>query len=274
MFTNPLISARKEMLRRCYSPRTIESYLFCLQRFLQKTGKEVRRITKKDVMDYLDKLAEKGLSGSTLNINLSAIKFLFEEVMHRNFYLNVKYSRRPRSLPVVLSQEEVRQLFCVIENPKHRLMIELMYSAGLRLSELLHLRVIDFEESYGWIRRGKGNKDRPFILAERLKGRIREYILSNSLKQNDFMFFGNKGQCMHGRTMQEIVKNAAYKAGIKKNVHPHTLRHSFATHLIENRCDIRDVQALLGHNRVDTTMIYVHTASPITLHVKSPLDSI
>ena len=146
---------QKEMLRRKLSRRTIESYVFCIKKFLKYIGKEPRKITKKDVKNYLDGLAERNKSGSTLNVYLSAIKFLLEDILHRNLNLNFRYSRRPKSLPNVLTKEEVKRLFDSIKNTKHKLMIELLYSAGMRVSELLNLRVEDFEilNNYGWIRK-------------------------------------------------------------------------------------------------------------------------
>jgi len=231
-----IYSMEKEMKRRGFSPRTIDAYSFCIRQFFSKCWKKARSITKKDVKDYLDSLVEQGKAGSTLNVHLSSIKFLIEEVMHRNMYLRLKFSKRPRSLPTVLAKEEVRKLIDVIENPKHKLMIRLMYSAGLRLSELVNLRVRDFEfgSNFGWVRKGKGNKDRVFIIAEKLKDNIIDHISKYGPSYDSWLFGGNKGYHAHQRTVQEIVKKAAEKAKIAKSVHPHTLRHSFATHLVEN----------------------------------------
>lgn len=271
-----ICSMEKEMRRRGFSPMTIRAYLFYIRRFLRECGKEPRKITKKDVKDYLDSLVENGRAGSTLNVHLSSIRFLIEEVMHRNMYLRLKFSKRPKALPTVLTKEETKGLIDAIENPKHKLMIQLMYSAGLRLSELVNLKVKDFEFGYnfGWVRKGKGNKDRAFIIAEKLKKEIQEHISRNGLGYASWLFGGNKGYHAHQRTVQEIVKNAAKRAKMAKSVHPHTLRHSFATHLVENGCSLISLQSLLGHNSLETTHVYVHTASPMMLAVKSPFDSL
>ena len=125
----------------------------------------------------------------------------------------------------------------------------------------------------GWVRKGKGNKDRPFIIADRLRKRIQDYIKKEKLNHNDFLFNGRKGR-MHPRTIQEIIKQTAKKAKLRKNIHPHTLRHSFATHLIEDGYNVSDVQPLLGHSSMQTTMIYVHLAAPKLLSVKSPFDNL
>lgn len=260
------------MLRRKYSLRTIESYVWCVKRFLKANHKEPRYIGKKDIKDYLDELALGNKAGSTLNIHLSALRFLVYDVLHKDFNLNIKYSRRPKTLPTVLTKDETKRLFDAVENSKHRLMLELMYSAGLRVSELLNLKVEDFDEKNGWVRKGKGNKDRPFIIAERLKKRVQDYIETNYI--DGYLFIGWNNTKMSPSTVQAIVKSAAKKAKLRKNVHPHTLRHSFATHLIEDGYDVTDVQPLLGHGSMQTTMKYVHMASPQILSVISPFDNL
>ncbi|GAG10993.1 unnamed protein product, partial [marine sediment metagenome] len=237
MQTNTISSMKREMMRRRYSQRTIDSYLFCIEKFLSKFRKNPRKITKKEIKDYLDDLAERNKAGSTLNINLCSIRFLMEDVLHRNLYLKLKYSKRPKSLPVFMTKEETKRFFSVVENPKHKFMLELMYSAGLRVSELLNLKVRDFESNYGWVRKGKGNKDRMFIIADKLKKNIEDHITNQGLKYNDFLFIGRNGR-MHPSSIRYIVKDAAKKAKIRKNVHPHTLRHSFGTHMAEDGCNI------------------------------------
>jgi len=248
-------------------------YLFCISKFLNRFKKNPRKITKREIKNYLEHLSEKNKAGSTLNVYLSSIKFLMEEVLKRNMNLNIRYSRRPKSLPVFMTKDETRRFFSVIKNKKHRLMMELMYSAGLRVSELLNLRVRDFEDDYGWVRHGKGNKDRMFIIAERLRKRIEDHIDEYKLKDSDLLFVGRNGK-MHSSTVRCIVKNATKKAKIRKNVHPHTLRHSFATHSVQNGNNLMDIQLLLGHNSLQTTMIYTHTANPRMFSVKSPLDTL
>lgn len=190
--------------------------------------------------------------------------------------LRIKFSRVPKRLPVYLSKNEMKRLIQAIENPKHKLMIKLIYSAGLRVSELINLRIKDFEfnSNYGWVRGGKGNKDRPFIIAESLRSGLMDHISKYCNDANQWLFKGQKDHHISVMTMQKIVKKAAKKAGIKKNVHPHTLRHSFATHLIKNDYDITAVQSLLGHSSANTTMIYIHMAAPRMLSVESPLDSL
>ena len=265
---------KKEAFRRKLSVRTIKIYCFCVQRFLAFCNKEPRKVTKKDIREYIAYLADKGKSGNTLNVYLNAVKFMTEQLLFKNWRLNIKYSKVPNSLPTVLTKDEVLRLIDSIDNPKHKLMVSLMYSAGLRLSELVQLRVRDFEfdKNYGWVRHGKGDKDRMFILSERLKEEILRVI--ENRHYDSYLFIGNNKSHISKESIYLIVKKAAKKAGIPKNVHPHTLRHSFATHLIENDYDVSSVQSLLGHNSPETTMVYIHTASPKMISVQSPLDSL
>ena len=266
---------KKEMLRRKYSLRTIKTYVDCLNKFLLFCKKEPRKITKKDIKDYLDNLQERNKTGSTINVHLNALKFAMEEILNKNFMVRIKYSKTPKTLPTVLTQEEVTNLINSIENRKHNLMIKLLYGAGLRVSELVNLKVndLEFENNYGFVRHGKGNKDRLFIIAESIKEELLNYVKDNKLESDNYLFESYNGH-ISTRTIQEITKKAAKKAKIIKNVHPHTLRHSYATHLIENGYDVYSVQSLLGHNSAQTTRLYVHIASPKMIGVKSPLDAL
>lgn len=267
---------RKEGLRRGLSPRTIKTYNHCVKRFFSQCHKQPNEVKKQDVKDFLDQLIEKGAGGNTINVYLNALKFFYGQVLNRKLMVYIRYSKTPKTLPAVLTKEEVTKLISAIENPKHRLMARLIYSAGLRVSELVHLKVKDLEldKNHGWVRKGKGNKDRLFIIARNLKNELIGYIYDNNLDQESWLFAGQKQGCITTMTVQKIIKKAAKKAAIKKNVHPHTLRHSFATHLVENGYDILSIQSLLGHANAETTMVYVHTANPKMIAVQSPLDSL
>jgi len=265
---------KKELLRRKYSPRTTKTYLYCVRRFLDYCKIEPARLTKKAIKEFMNKFVDTNATGSTINVYLSAIKFLVIEVLKKRINLKLKYSKRPKALPIVLTKNEILKIFNVVSNVKHKLMLKLMYSAGLRLSELVHLKVKDIElnQNLGWVRNGKGNKDRPFIIADKLKQEIFKYIEDNKLNHDDWLFEGNKRTHICQRTVQEIIRKATRKANIKKNIHPHTLRHSFATHLIENGYDLLTAQSLLGHTTLKSTKVYLHTASLALLKVKSPFD--
>ena len=267
---------RKEGLRRGLSHKTIKTYNHCVRKFFSKCPKQPNEVKKADVKDFLDNLIDKGAGGNTINVYLNAIKFFYGQVLNRKLVLYIKYSKTPKSLPTVLTKEEVLSLIGAIDNPKHRLMAELIYSAGLRVSELVHLKAKDLEldKNYGWVRKGKGNKDRLFIIANNLKNNLLVHISKNCYNRDSYVFSGQKQGHISVMTIQKIIKKAAKKAGILKNVHPHTLRHSFATHLIENNYDVFSLQSLLGHNSPQTTMAYVHTASQNMINVKSPFDSL
>jgi len=264
----------QEMKRRNFSPRTIETYSDCIKKFLEFTGKDIRYLSKKDVLDFLNYLQERKLAGSSMNVYHMAIRFLMEEILRKNIRLNIKYSKRPERLPEVLTKEETLQIINSIRNQKHKIMISLLYGAGLRVSELLNLRVIDinFENKYGFVRRGKGNKDRIFILPDKISAELQELISFEKLGNEDFLFLTNRKEQYSPRSIAEIIKQSCAINGIKRKIHPHTMRHSFATHLIQNGNSVNEVQSLLGHKSPETTMIYVHLASPKMLNIKSPLD--
>lgn len=266
---------RKECERRGYSERTIETYQDCVRKFLSYCGKGVGFIGKKDVIDFLNNLKERGCSGSTLNVYHMAIRFFLEDILDKKIKLNIKYSRRPERLPRVLSKEEVKLLIGKIHNWKHKLMIELLYGSGMRSSELLNVRICDLHinEGYGFVRQGKGNKDRMFILPKIVSEKVINLIEIEKLSNNDFLFLTNRREQYSARSLQEIVKKSAEKCGFKE-VHCHTFRHSFATHLIEQGQSVSEVQSLLGHKSPETTFVYLHTAAPNMIKVKSPLDNL
>ena len=174
---------RKEGLRRGLSPRTIKTYSYCLQIFLKINKKELKLIKRQDVEDYLLKLVEKGKPGNTINVHLNAIKFYFDQILKRKLTVNIAYSKTPKNLPVFLTKVEVARLFEAIENKKHQLMIKLMYATGMRVSELVSLKIKDFEfdQNYGWVRQGKGRKDRLFVIAFKLKAELLGWVKHNYL---------------------------------------------------------------------------------------------
>ena len=259
----------QEAKRRNLSPRTIETYQFCVANFFKRVKKEPKKVTKADVKWFLDYLVNKKVASNTLNVYLNAIRFFMVEVLAKRVTLNIKYAKTPKRLPQVLTKLEVQKLINSITNPKHRLIVELLYSAGLRLSEVINLKVddLDLQSSIGWVRKGKGRKDRLFIISKKIKHKLKQRVQL----ETKYVFPGRNG-CLHPRTIQEIVKKAGKKAKIRKKVHPHMLRHSFATHLIQNGYDVNSVQSLLGHSSSQTTMVYIHMASPSLVNVKSPYD--
>jgi site-specific recombinase XerD len=266
-----------ECKRRNLSARTFETYTNCIKKFIDYVGKPLGQLSANDAKDFLLFLMnEKKVSGNTLNVYHMAIRFFLEDILRKNMKLNIKYSRRPNKMPEFLSKEEVKKLIGQIKNWKHRLMIEVLYGGGLRVSELLNLKIQDLRinEGCGFIRQGKGRKDRIFVLSKICVDKIKNLIEIEKLNPEDNLFLTNRYERYSERSVQEIVKRATRLAGINKNVHCHTLRHSFATHLIQNGASLNEVQTMLGHKSPETSMIYVHMASPNMINIKSPLDEL
>lgn len=265
-----IYNMKREMLRRKLSPRTIKTYLQYVKKFLlANKDKLPKEFSKKDVRKFLYDLEEKDVSGSTLNVAHNALRFMMIDVLHKACYLKIKYSKVPLRKPEYLTKEEVYKILSVIENSKHKLLVSLMYGAGLRVREVTRLKVTDFsfEENIGWVRGGKGNKDRPFIIPQKIKQELQE-ICNN---KKSWLFEGRNG-ALTIKSVQTIVKKAGKKAKIKKHVHPHMFRHSFTTHLLESGIDVTSVQSLLGHVRPETTLGYSHAIKPKLIAIKSPLD--
>jgi integrase/recombinase XerD len=267
------LAVKRECKRRRYSNKTIKTYLYYIYNFLNWSKKDLRYLSKKDVKAYLQRMSNKGLAGNTMNTAHMAIKFLFEDVMDRKMGVDIKYSKVPKRIQRFLTKDEVERLLKAIKNPQHRLMVALMYSAGLRVSEVINLKVRDlnFSEGYGFVRNGKGGKDRVFVLSNRIDFLIEDLCLNKG--DSDYVFLTNRGRKYSIRSLQAIVRKASKLAEIFdwKSVHPHTLRHSFATHLVENNYTVSDVQASLGHKSPETSMTYVHGNGRL-IGIKSPLD--
>jgi len=277
---DPIESMKKEMLRRKLSHKTIKSYLFYVKKFLLfSKDKPLKQISKKDCNEFLLKFMNKEFSwcnfnneiaGSTLNVALNSLRFLMEEVLRKSMRLNIKYSKAPKNLPTCLTKKEISIFLNAIKNPKHKLLISLMYGAGLRVSEVVNLKRkdLDLNQSIGWVRHGKGNKDRPFIIPKCL---IQE--LNTLIEKNNFYLFPGRNGHLTTRSVQMIINQITKKLNWKKHIHPHTFRHSFATHLLEQGNDVTSVQSLLGHNEARTTLTYLHIVKPELIKIKSPLDT-
>jgi len=271
---NDLSKIKKELEARGASNRTINSYLYYNQKFLEFTGKTSNYINRDDINFFLSNLKQRGLSNNTLAHITAALKFYYQNILGRKFFFGIRYPRRERKLPTVLSKEEIKRMIEATKNPKHRLLIELAYGSGLRVSEVvkLKLRDFDFENRSILVRQGKGKRDRKTILPENLISRIRECF--NEKDGKEFLFPAYKNSHLSIRSAQKIVKCSAELANIDKNVYVHALRHSFATHLLENGFDLKHISELLGHKRLETTQIYLHTSAEYLKGIKSPLDDL
>jgi site-specific recombinase XerD len=272
-YSQYLKNLKAEMILRNMSRGSIRTYMFHNVKFLDFMKKTPKNITKKDIKDYLLYLAaDKEVRPATFNIILTSLKFFYGDVLKRRFKVDFKRAKLDKHIPTVLTKEEILRMIKVTTNIKHKILIEMLYSAGLRVSECLRLKIehLDLEDKRGIVRRGKGRKDRYFIMSDMAVDDINEF-LKKRRGNNPYLFDDHKGY-LGVRSAQQIIKKAAKKAGINKRVFCHALRSSFATHLIEKGVDIHKVQRLLGHQRISTTTMYIKTSSMFLDEIKSPLD--
>lgn len=262
---------------KAYSPNTLRTYGSELISFLKMFAKyNVENITTDQIKRYLVYCSQElKLSEFTINSRMNAIKFLFEKVLKQpRVIYDIPRPKRPDKLPKVLSIYEIRKIFEHTQNPKHKMILKTMYGMGLRVSEVVNLRIgdLDSERMLVHIKSAKGKKDRITILPESLLQSLREYYMA--YRPKDFLFENKFGEQMSTRSVQIIFKNALIKSNSRKNVGVHSLRHSFATHLLENGTDLALIQQLLGHNNIKTTLTYTHVSKKSLLKIKSPLDNI
>jgi site-specific recombinase XerD len=267
-----LLQKIKDELRlRNYSRKTIESYLFCLSEYF-KYIKTVKREPEISVIKkYLLEKQARGQSSQTINLHLQAIKYFYREIMKSSAIIDIKFAKTASKLPVVLSRTEIGKMIDLIKNTKHKLLISLSYGAGLRVSEAISLKIKDInqEELTIHIKGAKGNKDRITIFPEKLRTAICQIM---ALRDKDCYFIeSNRGGKLTERTAQKIFEKALDDAKIEKDATFHSLRHSFATHLLENGVDVRYVQELLGHANIRTTQLYTKVTNPALKNIKSPL---
>lgn len=262
-----LQTIQSELRLRGFSPMTVRNYSFFVAKFLAHANKPTEQLTADDVKHYLSSLFETK-SKNTIMLAAAALKFFYTEILKKDFS-EIKMPKKERLLPAVLTPDEVRLLIESADTEKSRLMISLLYSAGLRVSELVNLRVdaLNFHDNTGWVRRGKGAKDRLFVISATLSQNLRTYLEGRS-----YQYIFSKEKPLTTRNIQKIIKLASKRAGIQKKVTPHTLRHSFATHLLEQGTDIRVIQVMLGHSSLSTTQVYTHISSDQLKKVKNPLD--
>lgn len=258
------------------SPYTQRNYLDANRKFLSFINKDLEQIDEDDVKEYIaENLSES--SASSIVVFLSALRFSFSAILKKDITVTIKRPKKEKRIPAVLTKEEVRVLLDNLPNKKSLLMVSLIYACGMRVSELTSLKTkdFDFDERIGHIRQAKGNKDRIFNIPDFLFEDIKKLKESQEEANHEYLFSNpSTGSKMTTRNLQKIVSKAVQRAGIKKSVHPHTLRHSFATHLLENNVDIRKIQELLGHADLSTTQIYTHISSEELKKIKSPLDNL
>ena len=276
-----------------FSNQTIKTYIYQNQKFLDfvnssKTHPEYQKsllskgskrtledITNKDLKAYLAFLiSDRVLSPSSVNLAISSLKFLYSEVFKKNILEGIKHPKPEKKLPIVLNQDEIKAMIEATKNKKHRLIIELLYGTGLRVSEAVNMRVKDLhlDEKTAFVKYGKGKKERFVKLPNTFINHAKSYLKKRK-KSSTFLFDSRKGP-ITSRQAERVVKNAALKAKINKKVFCHALRSSFATHMLDSGTDIRIIQVLLGHSSLDTTQRYTKVSKQLIMGVKSPLDSL
>ena len=269
--SNSFVVLMQEMNLRGFSQSTVESYLYYVENFIRFIKKSPKEVNSSDIKTYLERLIKEGKSSSTLNTAYSALQFYFEKVLRRKFFVNIPRTKKAKKLPVVLTKEEVLQILGAVKNVKHKLILALMYSSGLRVSEVVDLKVcdLDLESRLLSVRQSKGNKDRTTVISDKVADVLKKYLVNKDGK--DLVFESDYGGKLTTRTVQNIFHDAIKKTDIKKDATCHSLRHSFATHLLETGTDIRYIQELLGHNSVQTTQIYTKVTNYGLKNIKSPL---
>ena len=262
-----------ELKIRGFSKRTVDSYLYHNKKFLGFIKKDPKEVTEQDAKKYLAYLiSDRKYSPRSANLALSSLKFFHSQILQNNAFNAVKAPKLQKKLPTVLTKDEIKKLIESASNPKHKLIIEFMYSSGLRVSECVSLKFddLDLQEKMGKVKHGKGNKERYIILSDNLIRHLNDYATKK--KDKCPHIFSVNGRQITTRQAQKIVKEAAKRAGIRKRVFCHALRSSFATHLLEAGTDIRVIQELLGHSDLSTTQIYTKVSTQQLKKVKSPLD--
>jgi len=252
--------------------KTQHIYLREVTKLAKHYSKSPDELGENEIKEYLLHLKESGLADGTFRFYAAGIKFLYSATLQQRWVDDIKFGRRPLKLPVVLDLSEVEALFSVTDNIKHKAVLMIMYSSGLRISELMNLKItdIDSKRMMVYIRQGKGGKDRYSILSQRALQCLRQYWREYHPKE--WLFEGNKGSHLCMTSIRNIFVDAKKRAGIKKPASPHTLRHSFATHLIESGVSLHHVQLLLGHRSPNTTTVYLHVSKINLAQVVSPLD--
>ncbi|MBS3084690.1 tyrosine-type recombinase/integrase [Candidatus Pacearchaeota archaeon] len=262
------LKLKRELEIRNFSNQTVKAYLYSVDKFVEFS--KGKGLNEDSIKDYIQKGLE-NKNPTSVRRDLFAIKFFFEKVLKQK--VNIPNPKKNKTLPEILTIEEIKKLIESANNIKHRLIIKLLYGCGLRVSEIVNLKVNDlnFVEELIKINLAKGKKDRFVKIPSSIKDELESYL---KLNKHNTLFPSNRGGKLTKDTIQKIVQNSAKRAGIKKRVYPHLLRHSFATHLLEQGTDLRMIQKLLGHSDIKTTQIYTQISQASIKNIKSPLDNL
>jgi site-specific recombinase XerD len=267
----------EKLIRKRYSPNTVKTYMSCMRSFIAEFhDTDLDSITLQQINDYILKLIQtKGISASQQNQRISAIKFYYEQVLGRKKqYYHLSRPRKEKRLPNVLTVKEVELLLKHCRNLKHKCILMTLYSGGLRRSEVINLKIMDIDSQRMLIKitDSKGGKDRYTLLSGKLLNLLRDYY--RLYKPKDWLFEGLGGGQYSATSIENIFRKALKEAKIKKHATPHTLRHSFATHLLEQGISILYIKELLGHSSTKTTEIYTHVSSSQLSKIQNPLDNL
>ena len=253
------------MKSRGWTKDTIKNYSYHIFKFLN---------SNQDPKEYLFSILKNNKSESLYKISYSAIKFYYELnnnlIEFKNY--RIRYPKKENKLPEILLKEEIKKMIKKTSNLQHKLVLIMLYSSGLRLFELINLKWtnIDYKRNVVIVKQGKGKKDRLTLLSKTAKKYLKEHY---NVRTNEiYVFWSLRNKKYSRMSIQKIVKNAGKRINLKKNIRPHILRHSFATHLLESGIDIRYIQKLLGHNNIETTTIYTHVATNLISKINNPLD--
>jgi site-specific recombinase XerD len=262
---------------RHYSPTTIRLYLYAIREFAKHFGKSPDQLGAEHIRRYqLFLTKEKKVSTSTYVQMICALRFLYTHTLHRKVAIErIPFPRRERKLPLILSRDEVKAVLEAPPDLRHRAMLAILYGSGLRVSEVTRLKVADIDSARNvlWVRSGKGRKDRQGLLPPKLRELLRCYWRSR--RPTDWLFPGARpGQPISVKVIFMACRKAGRAAGIAKSVHPHLMRHAFATHLLEAGTNLRTIQILLGHANLETTARYLQVADVNVRGTTSPLESL
>ncbi|RLA83793.1 MAG: integrase [Deltaproteobacteria bacterium] len=266
-----VLSKTERVLRlRNYSLKTNKAYLQYIKEYIAFSKRLGLDNKQKAIEDFLLDKHRKKQSPQTINLALNAVKFLYKEVLKDPQRIDLKFAKRSKKLPVVLSRAEIDKIITATKNPKYRLMIALGYACGLRVSEVVRLKVesLDVDELVVYVKDAKGKKDRISVLPARLQNDLRNLIAGKN--GDEYLFASNRGGKLTTTSLQKMFRKSLKGTRITKRATFHSLRHSFAAHLLENGTDVRYVQELLGHANIRTTQIYTQVTNPKLKNIKSP----
>ena len=272
----------EELQRRNYSAETIRSYIGTVEDFSRRFRCSPDRLGPRHIREYQAELFQKRkLTAGTVAVRLAALRFFYTKTLRKNWNVaETPYPRRAHRLPTVLSQEEVAQLIDAASTPFGRTLLITLYATGLRCAELTRLKVrdIDSQRMVLHVQGGKGRRDRDVMLSPKLLDELRQYWQRLRRKPRVWLFPGKQShdsdKPIDTKTVWHVCHKAVRRAGLKKSVHPHTLRHCFATHLLEAGADLRTIQILLGHHDLKETTLYLHLSERHLKATASPLDSL